>query len=183
MTPEAEQYLISISNLSIRVLVNYLEKIYIVKDRTVDEQVDGLIGLDLCKKICSNISYQQFEHYIEKVKENKLSEAIDILYKIHDYGYSVIDILDYFFAFIKTTTILDEETKYRYIPFICKYITIFHNVHEDGIELALFTNNLGGTCGSPPLRYTPPFTWRVIFYYTFFHFKRLVLIINNLEFL
>lgn len=142
MTPEAEQYLILISNLSIRVLVNYLEKIYIVKDRTVDEQVDGVFGLELCKKICSNISYQQFEHYIEKIKENKLSEAIDILYKIHDYGYSVIDILDYFFAFIKTTTILDEETKYRYIPFICKYITIFHNVHEDGIELALFTNNL-----------------------------------------
>jgi len=25
---------------------------------------------------------------------------------------------------------------------LCKYISIFHNIHEDEIELALFTNNL-----------------------------------------
>jgi hypothetical protein len=25
---------------------------------------------------------------------------------------------------------------------LCKYITIFHKVHEDAIELAFFTNNL-----------------------------------------
>jgi len=100
------------------------------------------INLEQCKKICANISHQQFENYVEKVKQKKLTEAIDILYSIHDYGYSVIDILDYFFAFIKTTHLLDEDTKYKYIPFLCKYITVFHNVHEDGIELALFTNNL-----------------------------------------
>jgi hypothetical protein len=75
-------------------------------------------------------------------KQNKLNEAIKILYDIYDYGYSVIDILDYFFTFVKMTSIIDEETKYRIIPFLCKYITIFHNIHEDCIELALFTNNL-----------------------------------------
>jgi hypothetical protein len=32
--------------------------------------------------------------------------------------------------------------QYRTIAVICKYISIFHNVHEDEIELALFTNNL-----------------------------------------
>ena len=69
-------------------------------------------------------------------------DAIDILYHIYDYGYSVIDILDYFFTFIKLTDKLDEETKYRVIPYLCKYITIFHNLHEDCIELALFTNNV-----------------------------------------
>jgi hypothetical protein len=76
------------------------------------------------------------------LKEGKLQPAVDILYNIYDYGYSVIDILDYFFNFIKITTIIDEESKYRIIPFLCKYITIFHNLHEDCIELALFTNNL-----------------------------------------
>jgi hypothetical protein len=66
----------------------------------------------------------------------------NILYNIHDYGYSVIDILDYFFTFVKLTNKLNEEEKYKTIPFLCKYITIFHNIHEDCIELALFTNNL-----------------------------------------
>jgi hypothetical protein len=53
-----------------------------------------------------------------------------------------MDILDNYFTFIKTTNLFTEEQKYNVIPLICKYITIFHNVHEDEIELALFTNNL-----------------------------------------
>jgi len=64
------------------------------------------------------------------------------LYGIYDYGYSVIDILDYFFIFVKSTTLLNEDEKYNIIPLLCKYITIFHNVHEDVIELALFTNSI-----------------------------------------
>jgi septum formation topological specificity factor MinE len=53
-----------------------------------------------------------------------------------------MDILDNYFTFVKITSLLDENLKYEIIPFICKYITIFHNIHEDEIELALFTNNL-----------------------------------------
>jgi len=53
-----------------------------------------------------------------------------------------MDILDNYFLFIKVTNNLSEDEKYKIIPFICKYITIFHNIHEDEIELALFTNNL-----------------------------------------
>jgi hypothetical protein len=53
-----------------------------------------------------------------------------------------MDILDNYFLFVKNTDILDETEKYNVIPIICKYITIFHNIHEDEIELALFTNNL-----------------------------------------
>jgi DNA polymerase III delta prime subunit len=130
---EAKEYLLMMSNSSIRILINYLEKMYILS-----EPVD----IELCKKVCSNISFQQFEQYINKIKSNDISGAVDILYGIYDYGYSVIDILDYFFTFVKTTFVLDEETKYRIIPLLCKYITIFHNLHEDGIELALFTNNV-----------------------------------------
>jgi hypothetical protein len=53
-----------------------------------------------------------------------------------------MDILDNYFIFIKTTKIISESEKYEIIPLICKYITIFHNIHEDEIELALFTNNI-----------------------------------------
>jgi len=37
---------------------------------------------------------------------------------------------------------MDEDTKYKLIPYICKYISIFHDIHEDAIELAVFTNNI-----------------------------------------
>ena len=130
---ESKEYLLMVSSSSIRILINYLEKIFILGEK---------IDIELCKKICSNISFQQFELYIAKIREGDLTGAIDIFYSIYDYGYSVIDILDYFFTFIKLTNCLDEETKYKLIPYLCKYITIFHNLHEDGIELALFTNNI-----------------------------------------
>ena len=133
--PAAKEFLLNISNNSIRVLINHLEKIFIL-----DEHAD----LTLVQKLCSNISYVQFENFLSILKGRDLKGAIAILYEIHDYGYSVIDILDYFFSFIKFTPTLNEVEKYRVLPFLCKYITIFHKMHEDVIELAFFTNNLMG---------------------------------------
>ena len=53
-----------------------------------------------------------------------------------------MDILDNYFVYIKNSDVVNEEQKYKIIPFICKYISIFHNIHEDEIELSLFTNNI-----------------------------------------
>jgi replication factor C subunit 3/5 len=130
---DAQEYILTIANYSIRNMINNLEKIYIL---------DCHIDINNCKKICTNISFQLFETYIEKLKNGDLYECIQILYGIYDYGYSVIDILDYFFTFIKTTTLLTEDNKYEIIPFLCKYITMVHNIHEDLIELAFFTNKI-----------------------------------------
>ena len=121
------------SNSSIRNMINYIEKIYIYGKH---------VDLELCKNICSSISFNTFEKYIDSIRNNQLQNAIRILYDIHDYGYSVIDILDYFFTFIKQTETIEEDIKYQIIPLICKYITVFHDIHEDAIELALFTKNL-----------------------------------------
>uniref|UniRef100_A0A6C0ER42 AAA+ ATPase domain-containing protein n=1 Tax=viral metagenome TaxID=1070528 RepID=A0A6C0ER42_9ZZZZ len=129
----AQEYLIYISNKSIRRVINNLEKIFII-GKPVD--------LELCKKLCSTINFEQFELYINEIRNKKIDNAIKILYSIYDYGYSVIDILDYFFTFVKITNSINEDEKYKIIPFLCKYITIFHNLHEDVIELALFTNSI-----------------------------------------
>lgn len=130
---EAKDYLLSISNDSIRILINYLEKIYLY---------DAPISYELCVKICSTISAKKFEEYVSFLKKGESRKAIQIMYEITEYGYSVIDILDYFFSFVKSTPSLSETEKYRIIPFLCKYITIFNKIHEDTLELALFTNNL-----------------------------------------
>jgi len=138
LSEDIKSYIIQISNSSIRNLINYLEKIYIYVSSPDVSHLD----LENCKKLCNIISVDYFEKYIIHIKTNRITEAIHILYSIHDYGYSVIDILDYFFNFVKTTEHLNEDEKYQIIPIICNYITIFHNVHEDSIELALFTNNI-----------------------------------------
>jgi replication factor C subunit 2/4 len=134
MNEECKNYLLSICNHSVRNMINYLEKIYILEETE--------ITIDLCKQVCSNISFQHFEKYIYELKNRNLYNAIRIFYDIFDYGYSVIDILDFFFIFVKSTNKLDEMVKYKLIPHICKYITVFHNIHEDVVELALFTNSI-----------------------------------------
>jgi DNA polymerase III delta prime subunit len=131
--PDAQEFVLDICNHSVKVLINYMEKFKLVNEE---------ITLTLANQICTDISFITFEYYTELLKQNNLNAAINTLYALHDNGYSVIDILDSYFVFVKTTANLTEDDKYNIIPYICKYITIFHNIHEDEIELALFTNNI-----------------------------------------
>ena len=100
------------------------------------------ITIELVMANCTNISFQIFEQYTLFLKQSNITDAIFLFYHLHDKGYSVMDILDNYFLFVKTSFSILEADKYKIIPFICKYITAFHNIHEDEIELALFSNNL-----------------------------------------
>lgn len=136
ITEDAKEYLLKISDNNIRNIIHNLEKIYIYINQ--NETID----LTICKKLCSSISIQKFEEYIHYVLKKNIVEAIKILYVFHDYGYSVIDILEFFFFFIKQTTLLNDMQKYDCIPIICNYITVFYKLQENVIELALFTNEI-----------------------------------------
>lgn len=131
--PEAEDFIMNVSQNTVKTLVNYMEKFKLLGEK---------ITLPLALQLCSNINFCTFEEYTKLIKERNLTAAIQVIYDIYDKGYSVMDILDNYFAFIKNTALLSEDEKYKIIPYLCKYITIFHDVHEDEIELALFTNNL-----------------------------------------
>ena len=130
---DAQNFIINISNNTVKILINYMEKFKLLNQK---------ITLNLAVQLCSNISFLTFEDYTKCILNSELLNAIKIIYELCDKGYSVMDILDNYFIFIKTTNILSEEQKYKIIPYLCKYITIFHNIHEDEIELSLFTNNL-----------------------------------------
>jgi DNA polymerase III gamma/tau subunit len=134
---DTKEYILKISDGAVRNVINNLEKIYIYNLGKSDE-----VSTEKCRQLCSNISLQQFELYIQSFGKRDISKSIQVLYNIHDYGYSVIDILNYFFVFIKVTDLLDEMQKYKIIPIICKYITIFNKIHENVIEIALFTNEI-----------------------------------------
>jgi DNA polymerase III delta prime subunit len=134
ISPEAEQFILNICNSSIRLLINYLEKFSLL---------DKPITIDIAKKICTNISYYDFERYTTAWYIDKsLPEAVKIIYSIFDKGYSVMDILDSYFQFIKICSIIDETNKYKIIHQVCKYISYFHTLHESEIELVFFTDQL-----------------------------------------
>jgi len=133
ISDEAKQFILNVSNNNAKIMFNYMEKF-----KLLNQEID----LNLATSVCTNISFFIFEEYTKFLKNSNLNEAIKILYDIYDKGYSVMDILDNYFLFVKITNSLTEIQKYEIIPHICKYITIFHNIHEDEIELALFSNNL-----------------------------------------
>jgi DNA polymerase III delta prime subunit len=130
---DAQDFIINISNNTMKILINYMEKFKLLNQH---------ITYQLAVKLCSNISFHIFEEYTQLILDKNLNKSLTLIYEIFDKGYSVMDILDNYFIFIKTTTMLNDKQKYDIIPCICKYISIFHNIHEDEIELSLFTNNL-----------------------------------------
>lgn len=131
---KAEDFIISVSNNSVRTLTNYLEKIALLENNN--------ITIDVVKKICTNICFDNFEHYINLCIGMKTKEAFDYIITIYEMGFSVVDIYDNFFIFVKSSEIINETNKYEIIKLLCKYITIFHNIHEHEIELLLFTKEI-----------------------------------------
>lgn len=140
LTEEDKKSLIIASNNSIRNLYNCLEKCKIINKKITPE---------ILNEISSDIDYKKFEEFTilisdknKKTTKSRLNSAIKLIYNIYNSGYSIIDILDNYFLFVKQSSIIEDEQKYLIIKYICKYITIFYELHESKIELALFTNNL-----------------------------------------
>jgi len=131
---KSEEFILNICNNSIRLLINYMEKFKLLNINITETRV---------KEICTNISFYEFEKYTNEWYVNKdLQNAITIINSIYNKGYSVMDILDSYFTFIKITNILGENIKYNVIKLILKYIALFHTLHENELELALITNEL-----------------------------------------
>ena len=114
--------------------MNYLEKIKLFNKKIDNKTI---------KSISGNINFITFFKYTEFCLEKNYTDAIQIILNIYNKGYSVIDILDNYFSFIKITDQIDDnEKKYIVIKYICEYIKNFYTDHENEIELAFFTNNL-----------------------------------------
>lgn len=133
MNEDAIEFLLNICNRNIKVMISYLEK-YKLLNMPID--------IKTCKQLCTTISFDIMEEYTLAIKQNDLKKAVQLIYDIYHMGYSVVDILDNYFQYIKITQTLSDKEKYDIIPYLCKYIKIFNETHEDCIELSLFTNNL-----------------------------------------
>lgn len=130
---DAQEFVMNVSNNTIKILLNYMEIFKLFGEK---------ITIDIAHQLCSNISFLIFDEFSKSIKNKQLTNAIQIIYDLHDKGYSVMDILDNYFLYVKVTSLFTEDEKYKIIPYICKYITIFHTIHENEMELILFANNI-----------------------------------------
>ena len=130
---EVIDVLIKLSNNSPAVLINYLEVFILLNTEITKAKM---------LELCTTINFSLYDKYFDLIEQHNINEAINCLMSFTDRGYSVMDVYDSMFNYIKYSEKINEETKYFIIPIICKYITIFHELHEDDIELAFFTNTI-----------------------------------------
>ena len=128
-----KEKLYQISNYSIRNIINYLEKIKLYNKSITEENLYIL---------CSNISYFSLENYTKLCIQNNFNESLKILYNFYNIGYTLMDIYDEYFIYIKYSSILTNKQKIIINKILCKYISIFYNIHEDPIELAFFNKEI-----------------------------------------
>lgn len=130
-------FLIDNSNGNPLSLINCMEKCIVFKGN------DGPpITLDMCRNLFLEKIFQSFQTYLSLIQQGELLGSIKVIYSILQNGYSVVDIFDYFFQYIKNCVEINEKHKYEIVKWLCHYITIVRNVHEENLELALFTNRV-----------------------------------------
>ena len=133
ITKKAKATLIKLSNNSVQQLINYLEKIYLT---------ECIVNVKNIYKICTNLSDNDYIEYTKQIIKGDFKKSSEILLTLYENGYSVIDILDSYFEFVKITNLLNEQQKFLFIKMICEYISIFYTLHENKIQLYFFTNKL-----------------------------------------
>lgn len=131
MDESAIPYLMSISDYSVRTILNYLEKYKIM---------DIPITQEYIQETHTNIHSESFNLFTNYILQKDYANSIKSIVQLYNDGYSIMDILDAYYLFINKFTCSDDF-KYKIIKIICKYTVIFNNVHEHSIELLFFVED------------------------------------------
>lgn len=121
--------IIRYSNNSIKLLINNLEKFKILQNSEIDFNR---------KMINNNLLIDYLNNYFNICFSKNIDNAYNILYSIFNDGYSIIDIIDYIYVYIKNDIVIDSIKKYLIIQILSKY-TININNYEDTLILYFLT--------------------------------------------
>ena len=113
------------SNYNIAIAINYIQKISIIK-----------MNYEI---IIHNTTWKKY--YILCLN-NERTSVQELLNTIIDKDYSFIDLLHSFLQYIKYTTEIKDEIKYKIIKLILYYIPIYYKIQNNCILLYIFTNRL-----------------------------------------
>lgn len=103
-------------------------------------EIDRIIDVDIRDTIKS-----RFYQYIDYCRERNVKLAVDTILQICDYGYSIIDILDYLYFCIKSRHHEQHSNTiyiYESIKIISRYMLIIQNIYEEVVILKFLTYDL-----------------------------------------
>jgi DNA polymerase III delta prime subunit len=102
----------------------------------------GKTQLSDIKSLICTIHPLEFDEFTNALKNHLRQDATERILKLYNEGFSVIDILDAYYVYVKQCRNISEEDKYKIITVIAKFTALFYSIHEDSIELSLFVNDL-----------------------------------------
>jgi hypothetical protein len=85
-------------------------------------------------ELSTTISSDEFLKFTNSCKEQDFLLMRQHIITILDKGFSMIDILEDYFLFVKQTKYIEEKDKYELFKIISNFIMIFHTLHEESIE-------------------------------------------------
>lgn len=135
LTDDAKKYILQTRNNPKKLLID-LQKCKLYGER---------LHLDDIKNLLYDINHQTFDLFTETVKEGNRKKASQILLELYEEGFSVIDILSQYYEYMKFCESFSDALKYKITKIVTKFVTIFHNLHEDSIELTFFAKNIVDT--------------------------------------
>lgn len=122
------------ANYSFRILHSLFDKL-IYSGRNV-YTVASLIS------ICGIIDVTTFDKYTKSWLNKNLVEANEQLKLFMNKGYTVVDVLELYFVYIKSCDFIPDKIILKVIQAISEYITYFYAIHENPIELFFLTHEL-----------------------------------------
>jgi len=142
---DTAKYILLTRSTDIKHLISNLEKIKLLNYPSVGEKE--------MREILLNIQYTDFLEFfnlciscaIEMAQTGDCTNSIftksyKILEKYYHDGYSVNDILEEMFSFLKQLNKIDDELRYKLIMCLMETISVFHTLHENPVELVFFTH-------------------------------------------
>ena len=96
------------------------------------------ITIDIKPYILS-INYSIFDGYIESIIINDVKKATNILFKLYDTGYSLLDIYHFMYEYFKLS---DNIKKYKCIEQLCIYIQYIYDGFDNKLMLLFYSNDL-----------------------------------------
>ena len=130
-----QEFIIQIAESNLQTIYHILHKCKLL-------QYDKEVDYNLLKHTCTLIHVDEMREYFSIAKQGQLKKGYEYLMTISDKGYSVLDILNEMYLFIKITNLLNEEEKYMSCKIISSYIVHFITIHEEELELLLFTQEI-----------------------------------------
>lgn len=128
--PDAVVHLVRMCGSNVRSMLNYLEKYKYVQLPITVERVTQCHN-DMDKAV--------LQAFTDCLVARDQPGAFRIVLQWYEDGFSIMDIMDAYYDMVQEMP--ESVFYYQLVKIICKYITIFNNIHEHHIELLFFVDD------------------------------------------